>query len=67
MKGVQFVVGRYIKRARFYQKWYLNKKGMGLDLRLEPSQVGLEYFKIQLIGVQVKGVTFCLMFFQGMH
>ena len=45
---------------------------MGLDLRLEPSQVGLEfsfplkkYFEIQLIGVQVKGVTFCLNVFSG--
>lgn len=73
MKGVQFVVGRYIKRARFCQKWYVNKKGKGLDLRLEPSQVGLEfsfpliinYFEIQLIGVQVKGVTFCLNVFSG--
>ena len=40
---MQFVVGRYIKRARFCQKWYVNRKGMGLDLRLEPSQVGLEF------------------------
>lgn len=47
---------------------------MGLDLRLEPPQAGLEFsfpliiIEIQLIGVQVKGVTFCLnVFFQGMH
>lgn len=43
VKGVQFVVGGYTKRARFCQKWYVNKKGMGLDLGLEPPQVGLEF------------------------
>ena len=44
---------------------------MGLDVSLEPSEAGLEFsfpltiIEIQLIGVQVKGVTFCLNVFSG--